>query len=433
MRHKQGWRGRTAAVAVLLGACALGAAWPRVAGATTALHRSGSSGDSLVVDGSSLDFATDEALVQSSVTSPAATTTLYESRSDSRWGANNELLQLHLTWDADSVYVAIDGVTWGNNVLLLFDTKPGGLAGMSTLNAWRRNFFFCGGFQPDIFLATWDTNRQPQMWRATGSNSVRQLGAGDFKASATFQQGDQGKSMEAAIPWTTLWESSEIGYNGVARDSMPVRPGEAFREIRCIAVLTGGGDGTSGPDVIPDNLEGMVSDGSQAVTLDNYLLTTFDDDGDGFPEFGVSPKARTQTAVPLPVLFGPPRLSDVTLDRVAFCPSLGQTFTFSPKAASSSDQAGAFNLSAAIYDMRGHLIRTLYDNNDTQVPKRGERCGRDPSRKGDCVTPSTDDVWDGRNRAGDLVPPGLYVLRVVGGGCNALGTARIDRGIAVVR
>ena len=263
---------------------------------------------------------------------------------------------------------------------------------MSTLNAWRRNFFFCGGFLPDLFLATWDTNRQPQMWRATGSNAVRQLGVGEFKASASFQQGDQGKSMEAAIPWSTMWESTQRGYNAVARDSMPIRPGDIYREIRCIAVLTAGGDGTSGPDVIPDNLEGMVSDGSQAVTLDNYLLTTFDEDVDGFPDFGVSPRARTQTAVPLPVLFGPPRLSGLTLDYVAFCPTLGQQLTFSPQAEASATQAGAFNLSAQIYDMRGRLVRTLYDNADTQIPKRGERCGFDPTRKGDCVTPSADDV-----------------------------------------
>ena len=416
-------------VGCALMACGLAAA----AGATTALHRGGASGDSITVDGSTLDFASDEALMQSSSTAAASTRTLYESRADSRWGANNELLQVHLTWDRDSVYVGVDGVSWGNNVLLLFDTRPGGLAGMSTLNAWRRNFFFCGGFQPDLFLATWDTNRQPQMWRASGSNSVRQLGAGEFLAAASFQQADQGKGMEAAIPWSTMWESALLGYNAAVRDSMPQRPGDVFREIRCVAVLTGGGDGTSGPDVIPDNLEGMVSDGSQAVTLDNYLLTTFDDDGDGFPDFGVSPRERTETAVPLPVLFGPPRLADVTLDRAAFCPSLGQSLTFALHAAASTTQAGAFTLSSTIYDMRGHLVRTLYDNNDKDVPKRGERCGRDPSRKGDCVTPSPDDVWDGRDRHGALVPPGLYVLRVVGGGCNALGTARIDRGVAVVR
>ncbi len=416
MTHRQGQllRGVTrAAVACVLAALLQ----PGDAVATTALRRGGASGDSITIDGSTLDFAADEALMQSTSTADPGTQTLYESRADSRWGANNELLQVHMTWDRDSLYVGVDGVSWGNNVLLLFDTRPGGLAGMSTLNAWRRNFFFCGGFQPDIFLATWDTNRQPQMWRATGSNSVRQLGAGEFLAAATFQQADAGKSMEAAIPWSTLWESTRRDYNPVVRDSMPQRPGDVFREIRCVAVLTGGGDGTSGPDVIPDNLEGMVQDGSQAVTLDNFLRTTFDADGDGFPDFGVSPKARSESKEALPVLSGPPRLTGISLARAAFCPTLGQLLAFTPEAVSSSGQTGTITLAAAIYDMRGRRVRTLYDMATRDLP----------------LSPSPDDVWDGRDRHGALVPPGMYVLRVVGGGCNALGTARTDRAVAVIR
>ncbi len=426
MRQKQGRRSGWAAVAVL--ACAMCVA-PHAARATTALHRSGASGDSLTIDGSTLDFAADEALMQSASTENPDYTTLYESRSDSRWGANEELLQVHLTWDADSLYVGVDGVSWGNNVILFFDTKPGGLLSMATLNAWRRNFFFCGGFAPDLFLATWDTNRQPQMWRATGSNSVRQLGTGDFKASATFQQGDQGKAMEAAIPWSAVWESTTRDYDPTVRDTLAVRPDAAYRAVRVVAVLTGGGDGTSGPDVIPDNLEGMVSDGSQAVTLDNYLSVVVDDAGDGFPDMNVSPRERTTSAKRLPVLFGPPRLDEVTLDRAAFAPGLGQAMTFAPHVAA-GDQSGSIQVSASVYDMRGRLIRVLYT--------QSSRCGRDASRySGDteesCGDAATVDAWDGRDAHGDLVPPGIYVLRVVGGGCNVLGTARIDRGFAVVR
>ena len=88
-----------------------------LASATTSPTRGGA--DSLRIDGSSADFTADEAIF---TITPGST--LYESSSDSRWGVNNEVLQLHVTWDKDSLYVAVDGVIWGNNVILLFDTTP---------------------------------------------------------------------------------------------------------------------------------------------------------------------------------------------------------------------------------------------------------------------------------------------------------------------
>jgi hypothetical protein len=67
---------------------------------------------------------------------------LRESPNDSPW-ANNEVTQIRITWDANYLYIAGEGIIWGNNMMILMDTMSGrGLSDMANLNSWRRNFTF---------------------------------------------------------------------------------------------------------------------------------------------------------------------------------------------------------------------------------------------------------------------------------------------------
>ncbi|RPJ41186.1 MAG: hypothetical protein EHM19_12420, partial [Candidatus Latescibacterota bacterium] len=135
----------------------------------------------ITIDGYSSDFAEDERiflLTEDGVPE--------ERNNDSKWGFNNDINQIKITWDSDNLYVAVDGISWDNNILLLFDFVPGGLEKMTELNSWRRNFVFARNFSPDLFWATWDGNTTPQVWRFARENQVTQVDISLFETGATF-------------------------------------------------------------------------------------------------------------------------------------------------------------------------------------------------------------------------------------------------------
>ena len=177
-----------------------------------------------------------------------------EARDDSKW-QNNEVYQVRLTWDAQYLYAAVDGKIWGNNMVLLFDTMPNrGLASMTALNSWRRNVNFDGfgrfagdEFLPDLFGATWDTNTNPRLITHLSGNQVddQQVGA-EFRAAATFDQGNDGRSMEIAIPWRNVFaglggggtRDTVVTVDGVT-DTLRRMPRGVTR-IKVAAVVTAG-------------------------------------------------------------------------------------------------------------------------------------------------------------------------------------------------
>ena len=87
------------------------------------------------VDGFTNDFTDDEKVFgyNSAANAPQ------EATDDSRWGVNNDLSQIRVSWDAQYLYVAGEGRIWDNNMVLLFDTVPGrGLTSMTALNSSRQ-------------------------------------------------------------------------------------------------------------------------------------------------------------------------------------------------------------------------------------------------------------------------------------------------------
>ena len=72
------------------------------------------------------------------------------------------------------------------------------------------------------------------------------------------------------------------------------------------------------------------------------------------------------------------------------------------------------DLSANVFDVRGRFVRNLYVY----------------SRRG-ALSPGRDelDVWDGRDESGRIVPPGVYVLRLV----IEPNLSRQTRAVVVVR
>lgn len=378
------------------------------------------------VDGFTTDFTVDEVVFGFNEQTGAAE----EASDDSRWGVNNDLSQIRITWDAQNLYLAGEGRIWDNNMVLLLDTVPGrGLESMTALNSWRRNFSFDTtgaaqglGFQPDLFGATWDGNAAPRLITQVSGNQVddQQVGA-YFRAAATFLQGNTDRAMELVLPWRAVFAAAAgLG----TRDTVMTVDGvtDTFRlfppgtRIKLVGVVTAGADGTGGPDSAPDNLRGHTDNSGDLVFIDNYAVIDLDrndDTGaglggpDGVADWGVSPRSRVSFRFRPPIAalrFALDRTSGITFDRPAFRPDLGERIRFRTRLdqpldpSNPIDQIRNYNFTANIFDLNGRFVRNLFLSQT-----RSAVAPDDPVA----------DTWDGRDEQGRIVPAGIYVLRTV--------------------
>ncbi len=353
-----------------------------------------------------------------------------ESIFDSRWGADNDVSQLRVTWDRDTLYVGADAVIWGNNLLVWLDIQQdAGMFSMFGLNSWRRGFGFTGNFTPDLIGATWDNNLSPHLVLSHPTpgnfNNVDDLQAGNgFRGASTFSGNLRGRAMEFAIPWNTvmLGPSGGIGSPRAAiapGDSVSLVPPGAL--LRIAAAVTGGQDGTGGPDSAPDKTGCHVSDGNQSVTIDNFAIIPLDlqdDTGfgngspDGVPDWGIAPSERVTFRFQPPIRCKPIESQELDVDRPAFSPDRGEqaTFKFDFKLrldpTDPADQLRTMKAAATVHNLRGDKVRDLYFLSERLALDQRDPCLTGTSTE--CV-----DVWDGRDNLGRVVPPGVYVLRVI--------------------
>jgi hypothetical protein len=398
----------------------------------------------ILVDGFTTDWEADESLFGYN----AALKMLEEPTDDSKWGVNNDISQVRVTWDADTLYFAGDAKIWGNNLVILVDVLPDrGMATMSGLNSWSRNFTFDttdvvhnNDFAPDLFGATWDQNPTPHLVIYNSGTQVTdlQVGGGQFRAASAFYQDRDGRAMEVAVPWSLVFADDPDSRDTVVtvggiRDTLRWFP-PGSRRLKICCVLTAGGDNTGGPDSAPDNTRGHTSDGTAFVYIDNFAeiaLDLKDDTGlghggpDGIPDWNVGPCDRAEPGrfrfkYPVPVVSVRFGLDQLELNRPAFAPDLGERVHFRFEVTPPLDPADPLapyrtvDLSANVFDMRGRFVRNLYI-----YDRRSALAPADP----------TLDAWDGRDQSGRVVAPGVYVLRLV----IEPNLSRQTRSVVVVR
>ena len=322
----------------------------------------------IIIDGVSDDFTPDENILVDSLG------IVLESPYDSFWGEYNDLHQIKVTWDENNLYVAVDGCSWDNNVILYFDIYDDyGIENMRDMNTWVRAFKFYNQ-SPDFFLATWDTNDNPQFWQLQEGTQTfaEQVEVEDH---ATFNTGNLNGSMETGISWSTLYYSDE-------------RSMQNYPSIKFVAVLTTGGDNLSGPDAVPDNLGGMSNDSGQICIIDNYAEILIDADGDGNADMGVEPNTRvTYFEVP-PVEAIPLEIVKVEFPNGKVFP-ISQVDEFSFKVL--PNRISQFQIE--IFNLEGKFINYADFVSDV---------GGDIEYK-----------WNGQDNKNRDVPFGIYVLRVV--------------------
>ncbi|MFN8588944.1 MAG: hypothetical protein U0704_14220 [Candidatus Eisenbacteria bacterium] len=397
-------------------------------------------GSVIQIDGYASEYSPDDSVFVLNETS----LTLEEPWADSKWGVNNDVNQIFVTWDAKYLYFAVNGITWDNNMVLLIDSTPGrGLESMLNINSWKRRFVFdttgsaAGtGFAPDLFGATWDGNTSPHLIIQQSGNTVIDAIVGPlFRASASFSKGSTGRAMEFAVPWQQVFLSSAqpaIGTKdtiitvGGVTDSIHVFPKGA--KLKLVAVVTAGGDDTGGPDTAPDILGEITDQSSAQVYVDNWVIVDLDrndDTGlghggpDGVADWGVSPHSRVSFRVRPPFVSKQFSASRIHFDRPAFRPDAGERlrYTFDlNEYVDPNDPVDDFRkvkVTAKIFDIRGRVVRTFPESS---------RTARHP------LDPEVDQ-WDGRDDTGHIVDGGIYVLRLTVSG----SLERATRSFVVVR
>ncbi len=336
---------------------------------------------SILIDGRSHDFVEDEIIFQDGE----------ELAFDSPWGEFNDINQIKVSWNADTLFVAVDGYCWDNNIMLFLDTDPnGGIPDQGEVTSgWNRSLRFIGR-SPDHFLGTWDNNTSPQMWtvRPGSSTQATMLSESLFNSVASFSQSLPDGSMEAALPWTTLFPDE---------GGLP-----AGAEIAMVAVVVTGADFLSGPDSAPNSSFDMPENSAEPAFIDNFLIIRPDRDGDGLADLPVVPNWREADD------FGeiPPMEFDLPLDTQAIpLRRLRHEATisaFSPNGDGMVDEG----------EIELHMTRTaILEINVFDVE------GRNLAYLPKTVEPTDEGVvyrirWDGKNQAGDPQDPGLYFVRI---------------------
>ncbi len=351
------------------------------------------------IDGNVSDFEPDEWILDSS-------TAFSERPGDSRWGLDNDITAIAVTWDFYNLYIAVPAVTTSGTLMLFLDTMCGGAEDLTSTDYFRRNIEF-GGLTANVLISA---NRISGEVLAGYMDCTRSLNlVGDDFESVYFQDGAQGGALEIALPWEILG-NFERGSGGV---SLP----DTDAVLRVLSVVAGG-DGSSAGDAAPDPSVIFEGDSTRTAVADNHAIIPLDGDGDGFLDAGVSPRAVTRYAIS-PASQGTTARQvlalRVPLDRKVYSPreESGVSFTV---VLESADYAEPVYLDARIYSAAGYVVRTLAEESPVDFSS------------GDASI-----NWDFKNDRGDFVPGGIYILAVSGGAGKGTPKSTVKASFSVLR
>ena len=231
----------------------------------------------ITVDGDLADFAPDEKTAGDAV-------------GDSVYGANNDLSTLHVTWDAQKLYLGFAYKAEQTGVLLLVDTgKSGGVSSFCKSGyggAFPANF---SGPDFDLMVAFFapadhGTSPAPYVYAlaAASSTDITSSSGVQVKLVETVATAGRDGKVEAAIPWDTLY--------GLGAGKVP-----SGAALKIAGVLRGKSDDDGLGDASPDPTGGVknVACGSPGTVLDKLHQVTVDASGDGVPDTSWSPGPNT--------------------------------------------------------------------------------------------------------------------------------------------
>lgn len=353
----------------------------------------------ITVDGRVLDYESDEWIVDE-------TTAVPELAGDSRWGSDNDIRRVALTWDEKRLYIAVDAVTRTTTLMLFVDVGCEGVNDLYTTHGFRRNVAF-SGLSPNFLVGVSRRSIIP-LAGLTDCNTPFFTLDDDTYSSAFFQDDIREGGLEVAIPWALLGD-----FEGTADGTRVPVHGQSVKVVSIVS----SGPGTGAGDAAPDPTAGLENDSLRVAIINNYVNVPLDGDDDGYLDIGVSPRDEATYGAPgseplrqrLPVT--------VLIDRKAFAPDLDERLRFRALLDGVEYSLPVF-LTARVYSSDGQLVRDLYEN--------------EPRDLSPGATPVWDE-WDGRDNNGNVVAGGVFVLAVSAGIGAGSPAETKKQAVAVVR
>ncbi|MBN2564175.1 MAG: T9SS type A sorting domain-containing protein, partial [Candidatus Eisenbacteria bacterium] len=288
----------------------------------------------------------------------------------------NELYGLYVDWDADFLYLGVNGQVQGNSWILYLDTDPGGPDGqtdLTAIDAWERGAAFtAAGFRADYQYGCYQHQSaydSDSFFSIDSTTATTALSDSIISAFDSFHLHGTAGGSEMAIPWNVLY--------GLGPGTVPVN---ASFSLVCSICWDPEPDGQLGGDSAPSNTSASLP------TVDRVCTVVIDHDGDGVPDEGSTGTESQDSALSSRSFLlqnQPNPFNPVT--RVAFVVG-GSAPT---------------DVSLEVFDLAGRRVVTLYD-------------GR--------LDPGAHAVsWDGRDERDNLLASGVYFARLsVGEGTDVM-------------
>lgn len=323
-----------------------------------------------------------------------AGTVFAEAPDDSRWGSDNDIRRLAVTWDSRYLYIAVEVTTSASVLMVFVEHTAGGVSDLVFAGALRRNIVF-SRITPNLVI---EANRSAAEARAAVvsiSEPPRYVGP-DALQSRFFQPARGPGALEAAVPWDRILPESG--------------------QIRVLAVVTAG-PGTGAGDAAPDPRERLPVLREAQVRLDNAVTLTVDRNYDGEPDIGVSPRdeAAFEFVQDTPRSRGAGFVIELGTSTVL--PGTENRVNFRVRAVE-LDEPVQYYLTGEVYSIAGDRVRVLF---------------RDRAQWFEPGVMPPEDVWDGRDDSGEFVDGGIYVLSVTGGYAPGATDYTARKPVSVVR
>ncbi len=280
----------------------------------------------------------------------------------------NELYGLYVDWDADFLYVGVNGQVASNSWILYLDVDPGtanGETDLTAIDSWERGATFtASGFAADFQYGCYQHQGafdSDSFFSIDSSTTTTALTDSIISAFDSFHNYGVDGGSEMAIPWHVLYGL------GVGQ----VTPNAEFSLV-CSICWDPDPDGQLGGDSAPSNTSASLP------VIDNVYTITIDHDGDGLPDEGATDVPEDE------VVTGGTRLLQ------------NRPNPFNPTTTVSFVVAGSpTDVTLAVYDISGRRVATLVDG----------RVGPGEHKV----------VWDGTDASGRAVASGVYFARLESG------------------
>ncbi len=323
------------------------------------------------------------------------TRTLFrETPDDSRWGTDNDITRIAVTWDFNYLYIAVEANNYSSVLMTFLEHGNNGISDLVSLAALRRNIVF-SSITPNLVIEANRAEPEARMAVVSIVEPPRYINSGLFR-SRFYQPARGPGALEVALPWESVLPSSGL--------------------IKVLAAVTAG-SGTGAGDAAPDPSALLQSRRMAQASLDNAISITVDRNYDGQADIGVSPRSEAT----FNFAQAKPRVPDsgfvIELGGATMALDSGVPLSFWIEAVN-LDEPAQFYMTCEVYSLSGDRVRVLF---------------RDELRLYEPGVKPPEDTWDGRNDSGEYVDGGIYILNVSSGVSPGTSDHVTRKPVSVVR